>query len=380
MWRPTRLLCLLTLPALLGGVVGNAHAADQRSNGARVQSPTSAPLAATVLGEEVRTNDAEEMQAIVLGRLFDRYAEQQGIAVADAEIDDFVEHMRRGMRAEGLTAEDDLSPEEAAQAAQMRRDMGRAMIRQWKLNRALYRRYGGRIIFQQLGPEPLDAYRHYLEERQATGDFEIHDPAFKERFWRYFTDDSMHSFYEPGSAAEAQAFGTPPWERAAIGGEAFAARPDPMLEQAIREAAPDYTRAVVDITGREARYVYGRVDLNEDGRDEILVLLMGSIFCGTGGCDLLLFSDVEDGYSLIDRFVRGRLPVIASPARTAGWHELFLRESGGGAPPSYVRYRYDGRQYVEQERLPAEPVPEGIALLDRSHSYDTGFPLEPRRD
>ena len=47
----------------------------------------------------------------------------------------------------------------------MRRDTARAMIRQWKLNSAVYRRYGGRIIHQQLGPEPLDAYRKYLEER-----------------------------------------------------------------------------------------------------------------------------------------------------------------------------------------------------------------------
>jgi heat shock protein HslJ len=176
-------------------------------------APMELPLAATVLGEEVRTSDANEMQETVLTRLFDRYAEEQGIEVTDVEIDAFVEDMRRGMRAEGLTAEDDLTAEEAAEAEQMRRDMGRAMIRQWKLNRALYRQYGGRIIFQQLGPEPLDAYRRYLEERQAAGDFAIHEKAFEDRFWRYFTTDSMHSFYESGSEEETRAFATPPWER-----------------------------------------------------------------------------------------------------------------------------------------------------------------------
>jgi heat shock protein HslJ len=174
--------------------------------------PVELPLAATVLGEEVRTSDAGEMQETVLARLFDRYAEEQGITVTDAEIDAFVEHMHRGMRAEGLTAEDDLTPEEAAQVAQMRQDMGRSMIRQWKLNRALYQQFGGRIIYQQLGPEPLDAYRRYLEERQAAGDFEIHDKSFEAQFWRYFTNDAMHSFYERGSEEEARAFTTPPWE------------------------------------------------------------------------------------------------------------------------------------------------------------------------
>jgi hypothetical protein len=91
--------------------------------------------------------------------------------------------------------------------------MGRSTIRQWKLNRALYRQYGGRFIYQQRGPEPLDAYRRYLEERQATAHFTIHVKAFEDKFWRYFTNDSMHDFYEPGSGAETQAFSMPPWER-----------------------------------------------------------------------------------------------------------------------------------------------------------------------
>lgn len=44
---------------------------------------------------------------------------------------------------------------------------------------SLYEAYGGRIIYQQLGPEPLDACRQYLEERQKAGDFRIDEPAMK---------------------------------------------------------------------------------------------------------------------------------------------------------------------------------------------------------
>ena len=56
-----------------------------------------------------------------------------------------------------------------------------------------------------------------------------------------------------------------------------------------RLSEPAYTRKVVDVqggTGR-ARYVYGR--------DEVFVYLLGSIFCGTGGCNLLLFTEARDG-------------------------------------------------------------------------------------
>jgi len=214
---PKRLLLLITLPALAGGLAGAVDASEQARDGDKTRTAARAPLAATVLGEEVHTDDADEMQRIVLSKLFDHYAEQQGIDVTDAEIDAFVDRMRRGMRAEGLSAEDELAPDEAAQVEKMRRDMGRSMIRQWKLNRELYRQYGGRVIFQQFGPEPLDAYRRYLEERQAAGDLVIRVKAFEEPFWRYFTDDSIHSFYAPGG--EAEAFEQPPWEDPDVGAE-----------------------------------------------------------------------------------------------------------------------------------------------------------------
>ena len=94
----------------------------------------------------------------------------------------------------------------------MRREMGRSMIRQWKVNRALYENYGGRLIYQQLGPEPLDAYRFFLEEKEKAGDFEIQDADLEAAFWRYFTDDSIHDFMAPGSREATQAFDSPPWE------------------------------------------------------------------------------------------------------------------------------------------------------------------------
>jgi heat shock protein HslJ len=172
------------------------------------------PVAATVYGEAIRTTDAGEMQDAVLTRLFDRYAAEQGLEAKPGEVDDFVERIKRGMAEEGLTVGDDLTPDEAAELEAMRREMGAAMIRRWKINRSLYQAYGGRIIYQQLGPEPLDAYRRYLEERQEAGDFAILVPEMAEFFWRYFTHESIHDFMAPGSEDEARAFTVPPWEQA----------------------------------------------------------------------------------------------------------------------------------------------------------------------
>ena len=171
--------------------------------------PLLLPLAATVLGEEVRTSEAAEMKQSLLTRLFDRYAEEHDIAVDESEIEVYLQAMKQGMAAEGLNAEEDLTPEEAVEVKAMRKEMARSIIWQWKLNRNLYHQYGGRVIYQQFGPEPLDAYRQYLEERQAAGDFKIENPAFEDEFWRYFKDESIHSFFEPGT--EESAFEIPPW-------------------------------------------------------------------------------------------------------------------------------------------------------------------------
>jgi heat shock protein HslJ len=172
------------------------------------------------------------------------------------------------------------------------------------------------------------------------------------------------------------------WEPADIE-EPFSTTPDPALEDAIRAAAPDYTAQMVDpeLPGQQARYVYGHTDLNADGVPETFVYMLGSIFCGTGGCDLMLFTEDEGGdYRHIQTFPISRPPVIVSPDQRNGWSDLVRVESGGGAAPTYLRHHFDGERYVEGERTPVGPdseSPAGQLLLAGELTYDVGAPLEP---
>ncbi|HSF19094.1 MAG TPA: META domain-containing protein [Vicinamibacteria bacterium] len=160
---------------------------------------------------------------------------------------------------------------------------------------------------------------------------------------------------------------------------AFQTEPDPALETAILAASPDYTREMVDLGGGAlARYLHSRLDVNGDGRDELFVYLLGSIFCGTGGCNLLLFTETSDGLSLINNFPISRTPVIVASEKSEGWCDLIRPESGGGAPPSYVRHVFNGTEYVERERMPAEPSPSGTRVLAGEFTFQDGIPLEPR--
>lgn len=152
---------------------------------------------------------------------------------------------------------------------------------------------------------------------------------------------------------------------------------EPELEAAILKATPGYTPDSVEILGGEARYVAERADLNADGRDEVLVYLLGPHFCGTGGCTMLLMTPYEEAYRLVTSFPTTSLPLVVAPSTTSGWSDLLKRESGGGAPPSWVRYTFDGSVYREQERLPAEPVPSGVQLLAGEVSFADGTILSP---
>jgi hypothetical protein len=176
---------------------------------ASVYGDPSLPVAGRVLGTVIHTRDAEELRYVVLKTLTDRYADSKGIIVTQAEQDAYVAHVREALAKDPAVAAE--LGEESAEDAAARQEIAAAFIKQWKINQALHEQYGGRIIFQQGGPEPLDAYRAFLEERQAAGDFRIEDPAMASAFWRYYRDDSIHSFFEPGSAEERQALAVPPW-------------------------------------------------------------------------------------------------------------------------------------------------------------------------
>lgn len=241
---------LLALSMLLAGW-GLAAAGEARpgSGDPQVLGNSSDPVAGEVLGASVRTRDAEELQYHVMKTLFDRYALEQGIGVSKAEIEEYVARTTEGLakrRLEALAKREELArrlaggnltePERASLDRELqtqttlidglsgadgradspeeraaREKIAEAFILQWKVNRALHRQYGGRVIYQQTGPEPLDARRRFLEERQARGDFQILDKQLEPGFWRYFRTDSLHSFYPSGSPEEAAAFARPPW-------------------------------------------------------------------------------------------------------------------------------------------------------------------------
>jgi len=249
----------LTVLSLVGGVT--VHAADA----------TSVKPVAVLFGESVYERDlvapanskpatdpanvervmGARLRARVWKAVFDDYARRRQIAPSDAEITSQIEgtrrlkarsdaervqqraalveelnsptlpEQRRQAARQHLDTLDQLAAFEAKREQELRDPARRQMqqqaerrvaeywVRQWKLNQALYREFGGRIIFQQAGWEPIDAYRRLLEQYEANKSLVVHDPAWRAAVYRYFE----HRFVYADEKKARFYFEKPYWER-----------------------------------------------------------------------------------------------------------------------------------------------------------------------
>jgi hypothetical protein len=88
--------------------------------------------------------------------------------------------------------------------------VARYTIRAWKVNKALYEKYGGRVIFQQAGYEPVDAYRALIADVEKQNAVELLDPSFRTPFARMREYLDMGHNYLPKAAGD-EYFAKPWW-------------------------------------------------------------------------------------------------------------------------------------------------------------------------
>jgi hypothetical protein len=124
---------------------------------------------------------------------------------------------------------------------------------------------------------------------------------------------------------------------------------DARLEAAIRDPDGDGRPDNYDPRGDSwTNYYYNRVDLDGDGRPEVLVYLFGSYTCGSGGCNTLVFRRAGEGYKLVADIALTHNPVFVGERATNGWKDLVVLVAGGGINPGYYAVlRFDGRTYPD---------------------------------
>ncbi|HKS16404.1 MAG TPA: hypothetical protein VJU16_03775 [Planctomycetota bacterium] len=212
------------------------------------EPPFDPNVIAVVLGKHLTLEQKDKLSGLILGALLEKYAKDNKIEPTDQELDSFVqgtekiqeEHqadlgrdrdaLKKELESTSLSDADRKEKEKRLKTIEsildsdremkdqtkgmedelrpMKRKMAVQFVKSWKVNKSLYEKYGGRIIFQQAGAEPLDAYRKFLKDQERLGAFRIYGKEYEQAFWRYFTDDSMHTFC---SQEEGEKFMKTPW-------------------------------------------------------------------------------------------------------------------------------------------------------------------------
>ncbi len=89
------------------------------------------------------------------------------------------------------------------------REVSKMMVLQWYIDKKMYEKYGGVVIWQQLNPEePIGAFKTYFEEQNKKGAFKINNPIYQAGYWKPYV--SEQTFIIPKERVD---FTTPWWEK-----------------------------------------------------------------------------------------------------------------------------------------------------------------------
>ena len=117
----------------------------------------------------------------------------------------------------------------------------------------------------------------------------------------------------------------------------------------------------------DRNFIYNAVDLNDDGKNEYLVGLTGSTFCGSAGCNMLV---LNNKFGLNTKMTIVQFPVYVGPPAskevTKGYSNIYVSTKGIG----YVKMAWNGSKYPTNPST-APKISENVisgkyAFLDES--------------
>lgn len=106
----------------------------------------------------------------------------------------------------------------------------------------------------------------------------------------------------------------------------------------------------------DTRYARGWADLDGDGRPEAFVYMMSGNYCGSGGCDLFIYTPEQNSFYQLARMSVTNPPVRVLNSRSGGFRDIAVSVSGGGMPAQTVLLAQQGGTY------PGNPTTDGRAL------------------
>lgn len=125
-------------------------------------------------------------------------------------------------------------------------------------------------------------------------------------------------------------------------------------EESLRGYLKDFLATPLGKDSGDTQYARAFIDLNGDGKQEVVVYLMGSNWCGSGGCPTLILAPEGKSYRLVSKITPTRRPIRVLDERSGGWRAIGVWVQGGGIPIGYeAELRFDGKEYPANPTLTA---------------------------
>lgn len=121
-------------------------------------------------------------------------------------------------------------------------------------------------------------------------------------------------------------------------------------------------RDLRSMTNAQRKFQIKRIDLNNDGKEEIFVNFTTTYFCGTGGCTVLLLSK---NLSPITEFTVTKPPLYIEETMMNGWKVLMVQSDG-----KWRKLTFDDGTY------PSNPSVAEISLEGPSESSEILFDVK----
>jgi uncharacterized protein YecT (DUF1311 family) len=109
--------------------------------------------------------------------------------------------------------------------------------------------------------------------------------------------------------------------------------------QRLLSAVTDWAKAQGKPDAPPFRYAF--TDLDGDGRADAVVLLRGSVWCGSGGCNMLVFQGIDSGFKFVCSSELVKEPVRVMAEKTSRWKNLMVHLQTARD----VVMRFDGTSY-----------------------------------
>lgn len=102
-------------------------------------------------------------------------------------------------------------------------------------------------------------------------------------------------------------------------------------------------------------FKHALLDLNNDGVDDAVVVLLGRNWCGSGGCTMLVLHGQGEGYRVVSKSTVTREPVRVSESTSNGWRDIIVHSDG-----MEKLLQFDGEIYPENPSMASAATQEQV--------------------